>query len=233
MSTNRPYELFEQLKDQLDNDRLFLEIGTSRDGAGSTQFLSRLAYQTSNKFVTVDVDPVLVNAALITKYTMSGEEFADTVMPTIKNRISLLLMDGFDWIQSPSDVRTGKASQDAYNLIEQYEQRHEQLNNVNSAVSHTLQLLKLRNHFADRCAVMFCETWFNWQLDTFEGKGAGGVYVLLADGFKVISADPNSRYILLGKGIMRPPGMPNLNVDALNKKYTGPSKAPNRIIYNE
>ena len=142
-------------------------------------------------------------------------------------------MDGFDWIQSPSDVRTGKASQDAYNLIERYDQRNEQLNNVNSAVSHTRQLLKLRPHFADRCAVMFCETWFNWQLDTFEGKGAGGVYVLLADGFKVISAHPNSRYVLLARGINADSDVPNLVLDSLNRVYNGPSKAPNRIIYNE
>lgn len=232
MSANRPYELFDKIKNQLDDDRLFVEIGTARDGAGSTKHLATLANQTSNRFITIDVDPVLVGSG-VTKFTMSGEQFAESVLPTFGKQISLLLMDGFDWIQSPSDVRLGKAGQDTYNLITQYESRGEELTNINSAVSHTQQLLKIRPYFADRCAVMFCETWFNWQLDTFEGKGAGGVYILLADGFKVISAHPTSRYILLGKNIQPVEDLSNLDVHALNKIYSGPARPPNRIMYNE
>lgn len=232
MLTNRPYELFDRVKSQLDDHRLFVEVGTARDGRGSTQFLSRLANETQNTFITVDVDPVLVGPGA-TKFTMSGEQFAEKELPKFNKQISLLLLDGFDWIQSPSDVRLGRAGQDTYNLIEQYDSRNQNLTNVNSAVSHTKQLLKFRPHLADRCAVMFCETWFNWQLDTFEGKGAGGVYVLLADGFKVISAHSNSRYILLARGINADSEMPNLVLDSLNRVYNGPSKAPNRIIYNE
>ncbi len=232
MLTNRPYELFEKIKIQLDDNRLFVEVGTARDGLGSTQFLCNLARQTNNTFVSVDVDPVVVGPGT-TKFTMSGEQFADRELPKIKKQISLLLLDGFDWIQSPSDVRLGRSGQDTYNLIEQYASRGQDLTNVNSAVSHTTQLLKFRPHLADRCAVMFCETWFNWQLDTFEGKGAGAVYVLLSDGFKVISAHSNSRYILLARGISADSEMPNLVLDSLNKVYNGPLKAPNRMIYNE
>lgn len=224
-----PYRLFEQIKDQLGTNQLFVEIGSER-GGGSTAYLNSLSKQTLNNFVTVDVDPVYVGDD-VTKYRMSGEEFAYNILPSMSKKVSLILMDGFDWIAKPATVRSGDAPVDTMNAIEQYEKRGQQLNNINSAVSHMQQILGLRPYFAKRCAIMFCDTWFNWQLDTFEGKGAGAVYLLLAEGFKVISASSKCNYIMMARNISAPKMLPNLNTAALNKKYMGPPKHPMNMVY--
>jgi hypothetical protein len=229
---NPPFKLFdsiERFKTEIGTNNLFLEIGSDR-GSNSSYFLFNLAKESGNDFVTVDVDPIYLNSN-IKAFTMKGEDFINEVLPSLKEKVSLVYMDGFDWTSRPVDVRSGSASPDSYNLISEYAKKHEVLNNVNSAVTHTKQILELLPHLASKCAIMFCDTWFNYTLDTFEGKGAGGVYVLLSSGFEIISASAKSPYILLARGLSAA-DLPNLNLDALSKVHTGVNRPPNQIIYS-
>ena len=226
---NPPFKLFNDVKDQLDPGHLFVEIGTDR-GGGSTFFLADLARKTGNDFVTVDIDPVYVGGSL-TALTMSGEDFVQNKLPTMGKKVELMYLDGFDWTENPISVRNGTAGQDAYNLISEYEQRGLVLNNVNSAVTHTIQALGMIPFLADRSVVMFCDTWFNFTLDTFEGKGAGAVYLFLAEGFKIIGASSKSNYNMMGRGIDGNPVQSNIDLTLLNQKYTGISKSASQILY--
>lgn len=192
--------------------------------------MSSLATSTGNSFITVDLDPIIVSVS-VKQSVMSGEEWVKTQLPNISKRVSLVLMDGFDWTDSPIMVRSGLADAEVYNLISEYSAHGLVLNNIQSSMSHMIQILGLLPYFADRAVVMFTDTWFNYQLDTFEGKGAGAIYVLMAEGFHVISASSSSNYIMMGKNVSGTPQLPNLDQTVLNKIYRGPSVPPNQIMY--
>ena len=227
---NAPYQLFDQLKDQIEPGSLFVEIGSDR-GGGSTYYLQNLARQTKNDFITVDIDPVYLGSS-IKSVKMAGEDWVQDQLPTIGSKVRLVFMDGFDWTTQPTAVRNGTASPDTYNLISDYEKKNLQLNNVNSAMAHILQVIGLLPNMEDKCAIMFCDTWFNYTLDTFEGKGAGAVYMLLAEGYNVLSASYQLNYIMMGRGMNSPAGYPNLDMSKLNKIYSGPKKRPDEILYS-
>jgi hypothetical protein len=226
-----PYKLFDSVKDQLDSNLLFVEIGSER-GGGSTYYLNSLSKQTGNNFITVDIDPVYLNSS-VTSATMSGEEWVEQHLPLLKNpKIGLIFLDNFDWINRPTEVRNGTAGPEIYSAIEEYRKKQLKLNNINSAISHLKQVKGMLPYMHDKCVIMFSDTWFNYTLDTFEGKGAGAVYLLMTEGFTVISASNKSNYILMARNIRPKTEMANLNIDSLSVKYVGPKKPANEIVYN-
>lgn len=228
---NAPYKLFDSFKDQLDTGLLFVEIGSER-GGGSTYYLNSLAKQSGNNFITIDIDPVYLHAS-ITSATMSGEEWVEQHLPLLKTpKIGLVFLDNFDWIDRPTEVRNGTASPEVYSAIEEYEKKHLKLNNVNSALSHLRQIKGMLSYLHDKCVIMFSDTWFNYTLDTFEGKGAGAVYLLMTEGFNVVSASNKSNYVMMTRNIRPRLELPNIDMDSLSEKYTGPSKPANEIIYS-
>lgn len=226
---NPPFQLFDQIIGQLGSGCLFVEIGSDR-GSGSSYHMANLARVTGNDFITVDIDPVYLGSQVKTA-TMSGEAWTGDVLPTLDKKVSIGLMDGFDWTFYPTSVRSGGAGPDVYNLISEYAKKGLVLNNVNSAMAHTTQIVNMLPHLNDKCAILFCDTWFNYALDTFEGKGAGAVYMLMAEGFVPISASPDTKYILMGRGVQGD-GMPNLNFDRLAQVYTGAVKRADALLYD-
>jgi hypothetical protein len=117
-----PYKLFDSVKDQLDSNLLFVEIGSER-GGGSTYYLNSLSKQTGNNFITVDIDPVYLNSS-VTSATMSGEEWVEQHLPLLKNpKIGLIFLDNFDWINRPTEVRNGTAGPEIYSAIEEYRKK--------------------------------------------------------------------------------------------------------------
>jgi len=226
---DRPFKLFEHVKDQLGDGGLFLEIGSDR-GSGSAAYLNDLALRTGNSFATVDVDPVYISSN-ISSYVMPGEQFIASVLPGLNKKVSLVMFDGFDWTYAPTKVRSGRAGSDVYNLIDAYAARGQRLNNIASAMSHMQQAAGLLQHMAPVCAVMFCDTWFNYLTDTFVGKGAGAAYLMLANGFQIIGASAKSNYIILGREVANNVNIPDLDEVALNVVYNGAPKPPNQIIF--
>lgn len=228
---NAPYKLFDSFKDQLDSNLLFVEIGSER-GGGSTYYLSNLANQTGNNFITIDIDPVYLNPS-INSATMSGEDWVNNQLPALPTpKIGLIFLDNFDWISRPTEVRGGTAGPEIYSAIEEYQKKHLKLNNVNSALTHLKQVKGMLPYMHDKCVIMFSDTWFNYTLDTFEGKGAGAVYLLMTEGFNVISASNKSNYILMARNIRPKSEMPNLDLSSLSVRYEGPKKPANEIVYS-
>jgi hypothetical protein len=226
---NPPFQLFDQIIGQLGTGCLFVEIGSDR-GSGSSYHMANLARTTGNDFITIDIDPVYLGSQVKTA-TMTGEAWTKNVLPTLGVKVSIGLLDGFDWTFYPTSVRAGVAGPDVYNLITEYASRGYVLNNINSAMAHTQQVLNMLPFLNETCAIMFCDTWFNYALDTFEGKGAGAAYLLMAEGFNVVSASPDTKYVLMGRNV-RGDGMPTLNFDRLNQVYTGPAKRADTIMYD-
>jgi hypothetical protein len=223
-----PFKLFEKIKNQIELNSLFVEIGSDR-GSGSTYYLQQLAEETRNLFVTVDVDSILLNAK-IRSATMTGEEWVVTELPKETRKVGLVFLDNFDWLISPIAVRQGSAGPDTYNLISEYKNKHMELNNINSTVAHTKQILGLLPFMHPKCTVLLGDTKFNMVSDSFSGKGAAAVYILLAEGFTVLSASSKSNYILMGRG-MREDTMSNIDQSSLSKVYKGVQKRADTIVY--
>ena len=227
---NPPYQLFDFVAPDLPTGGLFVEIGSDR-GSGSAPYLANLARSKGADFLTIDVDPVYVGAGIKT-VQLSGEDWTANVLPTLNKKISLLLLDNFDWTAAPTAVRNGTATPDVYNLIKQYAAKGLVLNNVNSSMAHLTQVLNALPYLDSTCTIMLCDTWFNYTLDTFEGKGAGAVYLLLAEGFRIISASYQSNYLLLGRGTFGSvASLPNLDLSSLNQVYPSKVIRPDAILY--
>ncbi len=227
--SNTAFTLFETVKGQLGSGHLFVEIGSER-GEGSTLYLQKLATETKNEFITVDIDPIYLGPK-INAVTMSGEQWVSTALPLIKKKVSLAYLDGFDWINKPEAVRAGTAPADTYNLISEYSKKGLKLNNVESSLSCLRQVTGMLPHMADRCAIIFDDTWFDAKSDTFMGKGGSSVYFLLANGFELISAAPNLSFLMVGRNVKPINSIINLNFNCLSNKYTGPKKKFDEVIY--
>lgn len=224
------FKLFDQVVSQLDQNRLFVEIGSDR-GSGSTQYLANLARITHNDFISVDVDPVFCGPAVQTAH-MSGETFVAEKLPTMNKNICLVYLDSVDWIKQPMTLRKGQGSVDEYNLINQYSFRQGmELNNVNSSLSHLKQIAGMLPFMDDQCVVIFEQTWFHAAFDTFLGKGGPAVYLLMAEGFNLLSATWKEQYVMMGRGISAP-GLPNLNIDRLNKRQANPAARGDVVLYD-
>lgn len=230
MSTTA-YTLFDQIKSQLSSGDLFVEIGSER-GGGSSLYFQNLANETRNDFITVDIDPIYFGPKIKTA-TMSGELFVKNRLPELNKQISIAFLDGFDWTYQPVTVRNGSASSDVFNKIDEYSKRNTTLNNVNSGVSHMTVISGMLPFMAEKCAVMFADTWFNHTTDTFCGKGVGAIYLLLAEGFHLLSNSYKSNYVLLGRNIQHRTVLPVLNLDRLSQKYDGLIKRADALLYDE
>jgi hypothetical protein len=226
--SDMPFKLFEKIKNQIEPNSLFVEIGSDR-GSGSTYYLQQLADETRNSFVTVDVDSILLNPK-IRSVTTSGESWVVNELPKEGKKVGLVFLDNFDWLTSPIAVRQGTAGPETYNLISEYKNKHMELNNINSTVAHTKQILGLLPYMHTKCAVLLGDTKFNIASDSFSGKGSAAVYILLSEGFSILSASYKSNYILMGRG-MREESLPNIDQSALSKIYTGEQKRADTIVY--
>ena len=222
MSSKLAFSLFDQFLDQLETGGLFVEIGTARDG-GSTYSLQKLAKKTSNEFVTVDINPIMLGQG-IKSFTMSGEQWVREELPKLNKPITLLFLDNFDWTYNPTLVRRGAANPDTSNLIDEYSKRGLQLDNVQSTPCHTKQLIGILPKMSSKAIVLLGDTWFDASLDIFVGKGSAAVYLLMASGFQVISGSSKEKFIMLGREITPLAGLPSVNLNNLNKVYLGPGK---------
>lgn len=231
MSSKLAFSLFDQFLDQLETGGLFVEIGTARDG-GSTYSLQKLAKKTSNEFVTVDINPIMLGQG-IKSFTMSGEQWIREELPKVKKPITLLFLDNFDWTYNPTLVRRGAANPDMSNLIDEYSKRGLQLDNVQSTLCHTKQLIGILPKMSSKAIVLLGDTWFDASLDTFVGKGSAAVYLLMASGYQVISGSSKEKFIMLGREITPPAGLPSVNLNNLNKVYTGPGKKVDSTVYSD
>jgi hypothetical protein len=224
-----PFKIFERIKGQLESNSLCVEIGSDR-GSGSTQYLQQLANDTlGNSFITIDIDPIHLDSK-IRAATMTGEQWVVQHLPDENKKIGLVFLDGSDWIEQPILVRNGSASPDVYNMIGEYHRKGSELNNINTTIAHTKQILGMLPYMQMKCAVLLGDTKFNFASDSFSGKGAAAVYILLSEGFCILSASRNSNCVLMARG-MREESLPHINMDALSVKYSGPQKRADSIVY--
>jgi len=175
--------------------RAVVELGSNSlgpSGDGSTGFFAGYVFnKPSTKFYTMDMEPGIISSL---------------------NRFQKLMPDRFHaWCGDPLELLDSVTEPFDYippgcedadwmlDMIENYRARGTDLNNANSAAVHLAQAQKVVEKVADRCVIMFDDTWNIHTGKTFEGlvkpgtdtegwygKGATAVPWLLSQGWSVI-----------------------------------------------
>ena len=150
-----------------------VEIGTER-GEGSTDYLSKACKKTGNKFYTIDFDINVPRFKDAEQYFMTGEKFFDSVFPE-DEKICFAYLDGFDWIWEPEEeVQPLWITEQ----IDYYKTYGIEMNNDNSQLSHLNITKEVEKHAADKCIILFDDTFHTGS--HYDGKGGTACHWLLA-----------------------------------------------------
>jgi len=164
-----------------------IEIGCGE----SSRELFDIAKQGNQKFIGVDpsrrhIKTWYDDPDFIYIDDMYGQDYLKEVFPSTGLKISAAYLDNFDWTWEPKLYREKQEPEWIHQQIMEYKAAGVEMNNVNSSVVHLQQVIEIEKYAADDCVVLFDDTWFDYHHDCFIGKGAGGVYYLLAKGWDII-----------------------------------------------
>ena len=154
-----------------------VEIGTER-GEGSTAYLAAASKEAGNKFYTVDFDINAPKFPDVEQYTMTGEEFFDYAFPE-DEKICFAYLDGFDWIWEEPN---GYVPHWILEQVESYKTYGIEMNNTNSQASHMTITKAVAQRAADKCVILFDDTFGAGQYK-FSGKGGTACDWLLEQGW--------------------------------------------------
>ena len=175
-----------------------LEIGSDR-GEGSTVFLARFCLRNNLDFYSIDFEKSAYERAKEIKgvkaYNTTGENFLETIFPTINRKISFAYLDGFDYIYPGMKESLIKHQSSLYGKY------GFELTNYNSMLSHLYQVESIVKFASNRCYILIDDTWSVGIL--YNGKGGFAVPFLLKNGFSVIECgtekDMFNSYVFLGR----------------------------------
>jgi hypothetical protein len=180
---SKPYLLLEDkfLDITLSTEHIVLEIGSER-GEGSSEWLYNWAHQRGVEFHSVDVvTQTFVNNPKINFHTTdAGSNWCRDVLPTLNKKIKVLYLDNFDWIgkkwiDNPPQWITRQ--------IKQYALRGVVMNNENSQIEHLLQAQYCLPYMDKESIVIVDDTYYNFSTDTWEGKCAKVMPLLVEHGY--------------------------------------------------
>lgn len=210
MQSHRLAELY---ADQLSNT-IWLELGATTSGVGSTEYLRELASRYNATLLSVDMIPS------DKEYVINSdcEEFCKNY--DFENKLGLVYLDNFDWMWEPQQYREFGTNSWMENQIKSYAQRGLAMNNVNSTTSHYKQICALDNAWAEKSVVIMDDTWFEHTIDQFSGKGSAAIYHLLSYGWQVLNGNFGCSYVVIGKNL-QPKGNPIFDISVLNQMNPG------------
>ena len=180
-----------------------VEIGADR-GEGSTQHMAELARQYNRQFYSVDFDEDIATNARTSVMHLdnahvfydTGEHFMTQMFPQINKKICAAYLDNFDWQYKDGNEKMHQRQ------IREYKDNHNtEMTNLNSQLVHFQQTIEIVKHSADKCLVVFDDTWQNPD-QTFNGKGGSAIQYLLLNGFKVLNDVPMAETVVKGLVIL-------------------------------
>jgi hypothetical protein len=178
-------------------DAVVLEIGSDRF-EGSTYYFADLAQQHGMKFATVDLDHMAIQRAQrnIPQDWHNNCEFhcaeaVEWTKNTLLENIKVLYLDNFDW-----DWETTKTSTMIQEQQTWYQRYGLTMSNMNSQISHLIQMANLLPRMSDQCVICVDDTYtYN---GVYIGKGGTVVPYLLMHGFGLLQSRDNG--VILGRG---------------------------------
>jgi hypothetical protein len=180
----RSHHYILQHLDQLEGS--IVEIGCGR-GEGSTDFYAGLVVGvTKFKHHAVDFDREAYTVAQSYAdqiensfaYMMTGEEFLQSVFPTLNEKVCYAYLDKFDWNYDTSTEQWWHIEQK-----KQYAKYGITMNNENSQLAHLTQTQLLLSHCAKKCIIHFDDTYYT---NMWTGKGGTAVPFLLEHNWKIV-----------------------------------------------
>ena len=156
-----------------------VEVGTERKH-GSTTWLAEYLIGKTDKFFSIDADPLVgsrfKNNKNVTVVGAKAEEWLSNMAEDTK--ISFAYMDGYDievkdhWPRWEDSYR-GFGYEDGYTV-------------KMCTMSHLLQSIEISKRAVKGCVVIFDDTILYWCMST--GKGALAVPYLISQGFEVVDS---------------------------------------------
>lgn len=196
-----PYTVLDEnpamAKLQFEANQCVVEIGSER-GEGSTSFLYNWAHRNGLQFYSVDVVPDAqqhfadmppdFNFCL----TNAGSEWCEKKLPLLLQKIKVLYLDNFDWID-PVNLQY----QWLHDQIAAYATRGVVMNNENCQEEHRLQALHCLPYMAYQSIVLIDDSWVDSGTPTgFNGKCGTAIPVFIAAGYRVAIDETGDKYKL-------------------------------------
>lgn len=179
----KPYTQLENIELTFDPDNIVVEIG-SENGEGSSIWLYDWAKERNIDFYSIDVEHRArerIHPEINWVVTRSGSSWCQNVLPGLNKKIKVLYLDNFDWTPpehaSPPDW--------IQNQIQVYKKRGIEMNNQNCQEEHRLQMQYCLPYMDKQSVVIMDDTWYNSTLDTWDGKCATVVPLLLENNFNI------------------------------------------------
>jgi len=194
-----PFRFLERVKEQIDPSGIVLEIGSDR-GEGSTAWLWEFCFQNKLDFHTVDIHKerclkIQKEILSLNIHCMKGEDF----LANTGYKISAVYLDNFDWIWEPLRYKNTKTPNWIHEQVEEYKKLGIEMNNHNSQITHLEQSIMIENLAAERCIIIFDDTWKNDEHGTYLGKGGAAVPYLFTKRFQVLKE--GDHWIAIGRNI--------------------------------
>ena len=195
----KPFRFLEKIQDQIDSSGIVLEIGTDR-GEGSTPWLWEFCFQNKLDFHTVDIHEercrnIKERISSLNVHCMKGEDF----LANTGYKISAVYLDNFDWIWNPIELAKKSKPSWIYDQVMEYKEMGIEMNNHNSQMAHLIQSMMIYNLAAEKCIIIFDDTWSNDEYGTCSGKGGAAVPYLLAKRFEIL--EEGDHWIAMGRNI--------------------------------
>ena len=193
-----------------------IEIGEGK-GDGSSEFLEVMCDRWGIPFFSVDVrTKPQSNIRMANFYSMTGEEFLTDVFPKKDLLVAGAYLDNFDWCWNPQHMETLPVDDWQSVQSREYVSRGVYLNNVNSSLTHLRQTMLLEPFMVEKGLILFDDTWFNANDETFGGKGGAAIYHLLEKGWHL--DEPYAHHLIFNNWRNDVRQIPNQNFVLLEKQ---------------
>ena len=189
------YKLAEQYVSQINEDEIFVEIGSDR-WEGSTSWIADFAKKHNCQFYSVDINTDahrrIQNDNIIWQ-TAPGSKWAKEVLPTLNKKIKFLYLDNFDWMWNAYTV-----ADHILNQVKAYRDRWGiTMNNENCQQEHFDQAVHVTPYMAKN-SVIICDDTFR-DNGAWTGKCAPALYWLRHNGFELAHVNEDTNGIVLVK----------------------------------
>ena len=187
MGANRHHYILERIDDLRGS---IIEIGS---GGASTDFYAALA-ACLDRFTFYAVDPnhrayeyakrLAKMIPRMTAYNLTGERFFSEEYPKISSPICFAYLDNHDW--NYDELTAGQEQPWIASQRSEYELMGIEYSNKASAQAHLDQTKEIIRYAADRCVILFDDTYDTGRTMGLQGKGMTAVPYLLENGWKIV-----------------------------------------------
>jgi len=191
---------------QLEKGTAFVEIGC---GDASTPILIDICKKAELIFYSIDINNTRVSEDYNIIYEYGEQFLKDFHKWTYpkKYEISAAYLDNFDWFYNPVLYYEKQLDEDDHARFLEYQKEGLVLSNINSQITHLTQTILVEELSADKCVILYDDTYYVSDQDTYSGKGGPSIIYLLSKGWEILPfTHTDLKYpefaVMMGKNII-------------------------------